>query len=282
MRIARSQLGARIAGKLRSRVVLRCAACLAFATAITMVSAEPVARGLRSHPMMIRRIATNEKVVALTFDDGPHPLYTPQLLKELDRYHIKATFFMIGKRMERWPEIVDATVEAGHVVANHTYSHPRYLAEAPADEIAREIDHGEAVVERMTGQRYGLFRPPRGLVGPNMLSVAQWHGQKTVLWSVSGYHHESKTPYLMAQRVIARAHPGSIILMHDGRYPMRWKDVVAAPLIIDGLRKKGYRFVTVPELLKMGRALATSNPPHAAKPTASRPPSQHYSPAPHR
>lgn len=174
----------------------------------------------------------------------------------LDGYGVKATFFMIGERMQKWPEIVKATVDGGHEVANHTYSHPRDLAKSPYTRIASDISDWGPVRNKIISQRCDLFRPPRGLVGPSVLSVAQQEGYETVLWSVSPYHHESRTPGLMAQRVVERVRPGGIILMHDGRYPMRWRDVAATPHIIEALRRDGYRFVTVSELLRMGPPLA--------------------------
>jgi peptidoglycan/xylan/chitin deacetylase (PgdA/CDA1 family) len=190
-------------------------------------------------------------VVALTYDDGPHPIYTPQLLDILDRYNVKATFFMVGKSMEEYPDIVRDAVKRGHVIGNHTFTHPHNIELDTQAQMIRELDSCEQVIERLTGGRAHLFRPPRGLVDGSVFTIANEEGYKTILWTVCADHHDAPTPELMAQRVLRHARPGAIILAHDGSFPTRWKDVAATPLLIEGLRKRGYRFVTVPQLLKM-------------------------------
>lgn len=196
-------------------------------------------------------VPTKQKVVALTYDDGPHPVFTPKILDILDKYHVKATFFMIGKNMDEHPEIVREVIRRGHVIGNHTYTHPRNLDLDTQAQMIRELDQCEQVIERLTGQRAHLFRPPRGLIDGAAFAIADEEGYRTILWSVCADHHDAPTPELMAERVIKRNRPGGIILAHDGSFPTRWKDVAATPLIIEALQKQGYRFVTIPELLKM-------------------------------
>lgn len=196
-------------------------------------------------------VPTTEKVVALTFDDGPHPTFTPALLKLLDRYHVKATFFMVGKLIEKYPQVAKAVAKSGHAIANHTYSHPRNIEALPPWKIAQEIDKCEAAIERVTGQRPHLFRPPKGLVNGTVLTVASDKDYKTILWSVCADHHDAPTPELMAKRVLDRISPGGIVLAHDGSQAFRWKDVAATRIIIETLLKRGYRFVTIPELLQV-------------------------------
>ena len=200
---------------------------------------------------LIYSAPTQEKVVALTYDDGPHPVFTPRLLDILDNYHVKATFFMIGKNMEAYPDIVREVVRRGHVIGNHTYSHPLSIDLDTQAQVIRELDRCEQVIERLTGSRAHLFRPPRGMVDGSVFTLADAEGYKTILWSVCADNHDALTPQLMAQRVIKHNRPGGIILAHDGIFPTRWKDVAATPLIIEALKKRGYRFVTVPELLKI-------------------------------
>jgi peptidoglycan/xylan/chitin deacetylase (PgdA/CDA1 family) len=202
---------------------------------------------------VVHRVPTMERVVALTYDDGPHPVFTPQILDILDKYHVKATFFMIGSRMERYPEIVKEVMKRGHVIANHTYTHPRNIEMDTSPQIIRELEQCEQVIERMTGHRAYLFRPPRGLVDSTVFTIAQEEGYRTILWTVSADHHDAPTPESMAERVSNLIKPGGIILAHDGTFPSRWKDVQATPLIIESLLKQGYRFVTLPELLAKGR-----------------------------
>lgn len=196
-------------------------------------------------------VPTKQKVVALTYDDGPHPVFTRQILDILDKYHVKATFFMIGKNMDAHPDIVREVLRRGHVIGNHTYTHPRNIEMDTQAQMIRELDKCEESIERLSGQRAHLFRPPRGLIDGAAFAIADEEGYRTILWSVCADHHDAPTPQLMAQRVIKRNRPGGIILAHDGTFPTRWKDVAATPLIIEALQKRGYRFVTVPELLKM-------------------------------
>jgi peptidoglycan/xylan/chitin deacetylase (PgdA/CDA1 family) len=204
------------------------------------------------HENIVHRVPTNEKVVALTYDDGPHPEYTPQILDILDKYQIKATFFMIGRQMERYPEIVKEVLRRGHTIGNHTYTHPRNIEADTAPQIIRELELCEQVIERMTGRRAYMFRPPRGLVDSTVFTIAKEEGYQTILWTVSADHHDAPTPELMAKRVSKLIKPGGIILAHDGTFSSRWKDVQATSLIIDALLKQGYRFIPLSELLAKG------------------------------
>ena len=190
------------------------------------------------------------KVVALTFDDGPHPVYTPKILEILRRYKVKATFFLIGERVEQFPQIAQQIVSEGHEVGNHTYSHPNDLPREDWNKVRLEIEKCSAAIERVTGVRPKFFRPPRGFLNYKVLTLAQIEGYTVVFWTVSADHKDAPTPKAMANRVLKLVHPGAIILMHDGRIPSRWKDVKALPLIIEGLQKRGYKFVTVSELFK--------------------------------
>jgi len=200
----------------------------------------------------ITEVATKEKLVALTYDDGPHPDFTPEILRTLDKYQVKATFFMIGERMEKYPEIVREAVAQGHAIGNHTYSHPHDLESLTSDQVIRELDDCEQVIERMVGHRTHLFRPPRGLLNGTVLRIAKDERYQTILWTVCADHHDAPTPEAMAARVLKHAQPGAIILAHDGTFASRINDVRATPLIIEELKQQGYRFVTVPELLKAG------------------------------
>lgn len=221
--------------------------------------------GLLWRDSVVHGVPLKEKAVALTYDDGPHPLFTPRLRRVLDRYHVKATFFMIGNRIEQYPELVREVAARGHVIGNHTYTHPRDVEADTKTQIVGELDRCEQAIERITGTHANLFRPPRGLLDGTVFTIAEEHGFRTILWTVCADHHEAPTPALMAKRVLKHVRPGSIILAHDGRFPMRWKDVAATPLIIEALQKRGYRFVTVPKLLKIGsriRAAAVPTTPY--------------------
>lgn len=217
---------------------------------IAIAALAPSAQAIKSMDGVVCGVPTDDKVVALTFDDGPHPIFTPELLKLLDKYHVKATFFMVGRLIEKRPDIAKAVAKAGHVVANHTYSHPRNIEVLPQWRIAQEIDKCEAVIQKVVGQHPHLFRPPRGLVNGTVLTVANDKDYKTVLWTVCADHHDAPTPDLMAKRVLSQIGPGGIVLAHDGSQDFRWKDVSATKIIIEALLKQGYKFVTLPELLQ--------------------------------
>lgn len=232
---------------------LRAAFDLSLVGLVLFLSTRPSATPPIWRDNVVHWVPTDQKVVALTYDDGPHPVYTPKLIAILDKYHVKATFFMIGEKMDKYPDIVKEIASRGHVIANHTYTHPKNIRLDTSSQIIRELDSCEQTIEKQTGHRAYLFRPPKGLLDGDVLTIAQEEGYRTILWTVSADHHDAPTPELMAKRVVDRIRPGAIILAHDGTFSSRWKDVAATPLIIEALRKKGYRFVTVPELLSMAR-----------------------------
>ncbi len=219
---------------------------------VVVLLTHPISPGVFWVENVVHRVPTDEKVVALTFDDGPHPTFTPQILDILNKYDVKATFFMIGQRMEQYPDIAREVIDQGHEIGNHTYTHPRNLKADTEGQVIRELDQCEQVIERMTGKRTHLFRPPRGLIDGTVFNIAQEEGYRTILWTVCADHHDAPTPELMAERVFKHIRPGGIILAHDGTFNSRWKDVKATELIIVGMKKRGYRFVTMTELLKMG------------------------------
>jgi peptidoglycan-N-acetylglucosamine deacetylase len=223
---------------------------LALIAAIAMLVVSRPQDGTRWRNHVVNYVPTEQKVVALTFDDGPHPVFTPEILDILDRYHVKATFFMVGKYMDKYPDVAKEVIRRGHAIGNHTYTHPHNIELDTQAQMIRELDQCEQVIEKLTGHRTHLFRPPRGLVDGSVFTIAAEEGYTTILWTVCADHHDAPAPELMARRVLDNNRPGGIILVHDGETGIRWKDVAATQLIIEELRKRGYRFVTVPELLK--------------------------------
>lgn len=202
---------------------------------------------------IVRTVPVTAPVVALTFDDGPHPVYTSQILDALAAAGAKATFFMIGRRMEEYPGLVQRVVVEGHAIGNHTYSHPRSLSALPAGAVRNELARAAAVQVRLTGVHGALFRPPRGRADATVLRQAEAMGYVTVTWTVCADNANAPTPEAMADRVLRAVRPGVIVLIHDGQSRIRWKDVAATRLILQGLQARGYRCVTVPELLAMAR-----------------------------
>ena len=199
----------------------------------------------------VRGIKTVQKVIALTFDDGPDPKYTPAVLELAREAKIKLTFFLVGEQIQLYPELARREVAEGHAIGNHTWDHHVMTSLSQRQDLS-EIQRCEDEIEQVCGQRTRLFRPPKGLFDDHTLSAAAALGYRTVLWSVALEHHH-RNPQQMAQRVIEMARPGMIILAHDGEigHPTdRSRTLQALAILVAGLQQKGYRFVTVPELLE--------------------------------
>jgi len=240
--------------------VLLCAAALA-ACSKGSRQARPAGHEV-SRPAMERsgeivwRVKTDRKVIALTLDDGPDPKYAPTVLRLAQKKKIVLTFFLVGREIKDHPELARQEVAEGHVIGNHTWDHPVLTSETEAQNIS-EIERCEDEIEKVCGERTRMFRPPKGLWDGDTFLAAERLGYRIILWSVALEHHEAKTPRAMAERVIEKARPGMIILAHDGEPGHRLdrsKTMKALPILVDGLQKKGYRFVTIPELLKCGKA----------------------------
>jgi peptidoglycan/xylan/chitin deacetylase (PgdA/CDA1 family) len=191
---------------------------------------------------------TRSRLVALTFDDGPDPRYTPRILAILQQYGAKATFFEEGRQVQAYPALAAEILTQGHVIGNHTYSHP-YLTRESRRDVCREISGCERSLETCLHLKSSLFRPPRGQWNPIIYREARREGDHIVLWTVAVEHHEVRTPRAIAERALRLVRPGGILLLHDGGIPSRENTVQALPLLMDGLRRRGYRCVTVPELL---------------------------------
>lgn len=185
--------------------------------------------------------------IALTFDDGPHPKYTPQILDILREYNVPATFFTVGENVEAYPELVQRCITEGHEIANHTYTH-RDLSKSNASQINREITATESALWECGEIRPKLLRPPGGLYGRRVLSVAAELDYTVVLWNIDTRDWAHTPPKMIAEKVMSSVKGGDIVLMHD----FIGKDSPtpdALQLIIPKLQKNGYRFVTVSELL---------------------------------
>lgn len=192
--------------------------------------------------------STSNKVVALTFDDGPDPDYTLRILAILHQYKVKATFFAQASRVDAYPEIARQVVAEGHIIGNHTTTHP-YLTRKSPGEVRAEMEGCEHSLAFNLHLKTHLFRPPRGDWNPTIFREARAEQSNIILWDVSVEHKYLHTPLAMAQRALHLIRPGSIVLMHDGVSISRESTVQALPLILDGLRARGYRIVTVPDLL---------------------------------
>ena len=209
-----------------------------------------IARGAVSHKLASARFvaggpAAADSAVALTFDDGPSA-YTGRFLELLTRYAVPATFFVVGTQVEAFPSLVAQELEAGMVVANHSYDHPwrSPFAELPGRRIRWEIGRGQDVLERL-GVHSVLFRPPGGTVSRFVLRTASAHGLRVVLWSVDARDWVAGTTAdQIVRRVLGAVEAGSIVVMHDGG-GNREATLEALPRIITGIRARGLRLVAL-------------------------------------
>ena len=194
---------------------------------------------------------THQKIVALTFDDGPHKKYTDKILAILKMNDIKATFFVVGKNVEAYPEVVKATYAGGHVIGNHTYSH-YYLSDLSGDKIEEELTKANQIINKVIGVSPFLFRPPYASCSAKSVRVTKRLDLKTIVWAAAAaeYYPDRTSSEKIAAEIVKLVKPGAIILLHDGG-GNREKSVEALPIIITALRSQGYEFVTVPELLNI-------------------------------
>ena len=182
--------------------------------------------------------------VAITFDDGPHPKYTPKILAILKQYDTKATFFVVGEMAENYPDLVRAELAAGHSVGNHTYHHVD-LTQIPPAYIAAELKACGVVLSQMGKRPPHLFRPPGGNYNDEVARVAKALGYISVLWTNDPGDYASPGTNVIETRVIDRIRNGDIILLHDG---IR-QTIDALPRILRYLQSHGYETVTVDEML---------------------------------
>jgi peptidoglycan/xylan/chitin deacetylase (PgdA/CDA1 family) len=187
-----------------------------------------------------------EKLVALTFDDGPWPETTPAILEMLRRYDVRATFFWVGLHLQQYPDIARQIVAEGHAVGNHTMNHR--LAIADPQTASKEVDGMADLIYEITGAKTELFRPPGGLLNTGYTDYARQQDYAVTMWNVDAQDYYGSTP-IVIDNVLRDVQPGSIVLLHDGGGD-RSATVRALPQIIMALRRQGYRFVTLPELLE--------------------------------
>ncbi|HEY3416089.1 MAG TPA: polysaccharide deacetylase family protein [Armatimonadota bacterium] len=202
-----------------------------------------LARGTRYHKFM--HGDTGKKWIALTFDDGPHPKFTPRILALLKQYHAKATFFVVGEMAEKYPDLVRAEIAAGHSVGNHTYHHVN-LTKILEGDVATEIKACGEVLQKINGRAPRLFRPPGGDYDQGVAEAAEALGYTIVLWTDDPGDYAQPGDKVIASRILAHIHPGGIILIHDGIQ----QTIDVLPQILTYLQKQGYQFVTIDQMMK--------------------------------
>ena len=190
--------------------------------------------------------------IALTFDDGPNDPHTLELLEVLARHEVKATFFMVGRFVRERPRIARAVSDAGHVIGNHTDTHPNLIGCSSA-QVKVQLEECERALTDAVGEHSRLFRPPYGGRLPHVLAVARDRGLETIMWSVSSRDWSLLTTDSIEQQVASRICGGDVVLMHDGGHrqmgTFRGHTVEAADRLIQRFKREGFSFVTVEELL---------------------------------
>jgi peptidoglycan/xylan/chitin deacetylase (PgdA/CDA1 family) len=198
-------------------------------------------------------VQTSEPVVAFTFDDGPGPNWTSMVLDTLDAYQVPATFFLVGEHLAAYPGLVRGRLDR-HEVGNHTWSHPD-LAMLDALAVCDQLGRAHETIHRITGREPRLFRPPYGHLGGATLLGADRFGYDIVLWSrqmhESAYLHNEAG---QVTEIVDGVGPGQIVLAHDVGAPERLVAIRHLGEMFTGLRRRGYRFVTVSELMSLGPA----------------------------
>lgn len=211
---------------------------------------------------IITNIETDEPVVALTFDDGPHPIYTPKLLEILNKHHAKATFFLVGEAAEKYPDIVRLMAEAGHDIGNHSWDHKNLTR---VHSRLRRLKYMWKCARATAPHSVRLFRPPYGAQNNKIQFDALMLGYKLILWNVSAQDWTLQDADDIKDKIIRRSKPGNIFLLHDAIYKTHLEDFETQfdrePMLIGldnalSVLKDKFRFITVSEIIKTGQPVS--------------------------
>lgn len=233
---------------------------------------KPLPQRLENVPLKLSRIILNRlhpsyvysrlvshcnhrcKQIALTFDDGPNEPFTSQILDILRQHDIRATFFMLGQNATRFTNVCQRIRKEGHIIGNYSYSHSRWLALKGGQKITQELELAQEAIYKSSGVKPNLFRPPYGFWSPWMLRTAKKLGFTVITWdNMTNDWESTKEADGISHAILRRTKPGGIIVLHDGRDTRQSYDrtplLQALPIIIASLKRQGYQFVTVPQLI---------------------------------
>lgn len=195
----------------------------------------------------------SSRQIALTYDDGPNDPHTLRLLEVLAKHSVHATFFLIGRYVQQRPQIARAILQAGHIVGNHTFTHPLLIFKTEA-EIRREITQCRVSLQEATGEPSNLFRPPFGGRRPAVLRIARELGLQPVMWNVTGYDWSAPPAAVIERKVAKQIRGGDVILLHDGGHKQigadRSQSVIATDHLLTRYKAEGYEFVTIPRMMR--------------------------------
>ncbi len=222
---------------------------------------------LRAAGTTYSSVRISEPYVAMTFDDGPHPSNTPRLLDMLKQRNIKATFFVVGTNAKAHPSILKRMVAEGHEVANHTWNHPDLTKLSQAG-VRAEMDKSKTAIVSATGVQPRCYRPPYGAINSSIKSlIKSEYGYPTIMWSVDPLDWKRPGSSVVADRLVSGARAGGILLAHDIHKPT----IDAMPFTFDRLLAKGFKFVTVSQLIELGNRGSAAQAAPTAKPITAQP-----------
>ena len=202
-------------------------------------------------------LARGTRQLALTYDDGPNDPHTLRLLEVLARHNVRATFFLIGRFVQQRPDIVREIVKAGHVIGNHTFTHP-LLTFKSAAEVRKELTDCRSAIQDAIGEHSNLFRPPFGGRRPAVLRIARELGLEPIMWNVTGYDWNAPPAAVIEKKVSSQIRGGDVILLHDGGHKQMGADrsqtVLATDHLITRYKSEGYGFATIAQMLERAQA----------------------------
>jgi peptidoglycan/xylan/chitin deacetylase (PgdA/CDA1 family) len=230
---------------LTAQLVVMFSLIFTVAIAILVVGSYDICFGLYIRTFC--KVKTNNKLLALSFDDGPHHKYTPTVLDILKENDIKAGFFLIGEMIEKEPQLLERIHNEGHIIGNHSYSHTKRFTIRKTKAVIEDLKQNEELILKITGKKTGFFRPPFGVTNPNIAAAARFLEYRVIGWSIRSLDTMGWPDEKIIKRVSSRFKPGGIILFHDTHTGI-------AKILKEVIRKaieEGYTFVRPDELLNL-------------------------------